>query len=113
VQVRAFAGWPGTHTNVRIVEEGRQHSTVHLKILRSRVPLGHPTTVTLKPKQPPPENCSGLTEVVVADEALLIPCGDGSMLELQEVQVAGRKACSAQAFRNGLSGKRLFIEAVQ
>lgn len=76
-RLRGFTPWPGAYTTFR----GQQ-----LSILAAK-PAG--------PDSIPP----GVLQVQKGH--LLVGCGDGSMLELLEVQPAGRKPMSAQAFMNG------------
>ncbi len=76
-RLRGFTPWPGAYTTFR----GQQ-----LSILAAK-PAGSDSI--------PP----GVLQVQKGH--LLVGCGDGSMLELLEVQPAGRKPMSAQAFMNG------------
>lgn len=80
-QVRAYDPWPGTFTHW-------QGQT--LKVLAAR-PL--PDDV-----EPPPPAASGT--VAHTPAGLLVATGDG-WLQLERVQLAGKKAMDAQAFVNG------------
>ena len=59
---------------------------------------------------PAPAVAGSMREVAVLHNGLVVPCGGGTALEWLEVQAAGKKACTASAYRNSLSGKRLFID---
>jgi hypothetical protein len=83
-------------------------STMDLKILRSAVAeSGAPSASDTA--EPPPECCKGLSEVIVKEGALCFPCRDGTVLLALEVQAPGSRACTALAYSNSLTGKRLFI----
>jgi methionyl-tRNA formyltransferase len=102
VQVRGFAGWPGTRAKIRVCSPGKSENIQDLKILRSRVLDSG--------------SCGPLEGVIDGEvrfsrEGLFFPCGHGTVLVATEVQAAGRQACSGSAFANGLSGKRVFLEA--
>jgi methionyl-tRNA formyltransferase len=75
---RGFLPWPGTYTTFR----GQV-----LHILRSKpandIDLGVPGSV----------HASG--------RKVLVACGQGTTLEIEELQLEGRKRMSAEAFRNG------------
>jgi methionyl-tRNA formyltransferase len=109
-KVRAFAGWPGTVARVRVWRDGEaETSTMDLKILRSAVadsgaPSGSDTA------EPPPECCKGLLEVIVKGGALCFPCRDGTVLLAFQVQAPCSRACTALAYSNSLTCKRLFID---
>lgn len=109
LQVRGFAGWPGTIAAVRIAS-GDAHSDVMLKILRTELCTDsqhiHKAGAHVSAAC---EACADLAEVKVERDALYFACGDGSVLKVLEVQAPGKKACSARDFCNGMSGKRVFI----
>lgn len=78
-RVRGFVPWPGAHTEFR-------GSLLH--IWRCR---------------PAPENLPGPEGLLKAiGRRLLVVCGEGTSLELLEVQPEGRKRMSADAFLNGV-----------
>jgi len=77
---RGFQPWPGAFTSLR----GKK-----LIVHRMRVATG--------------EGVAG--ELLVEDERLLVGCGEGTMLELIEVQMEGKKRMSARDFRNGFQVK--------
>jgi methionyl-tRNA formyltransferase len=115
-KVRAFAGWPGTVARVKVWQPGKDDLVdMDLKILRSRMATGADVDAEIDapgpPERNPPQSCAGLFEVWMKEDALCFPCADGSVLEALAVQAAGRKACSAAAFCNSLSRKRLFVDA--
>ena len=74
--VRGFQPWPGAHTSLR----GQS-----LHIWKSRV-----TTSGI---------ACGI--MMYTDRRLLVGCGEGTMLELLELQLEGRKRMTAEAFANG------------
>jgi methionyl-tRNA formyltransferase len=75
---RGFLPWPGAYTTFR----GQV-----LHIWRS------------KPANDIDSGCPGT--VRVAGRRLLVACGQGTSLEIEELQLEGRKRMSAEAFRNG------------
>jgi methionyl-tRNA formyltransferase len=76
-RLRAFTPWPGAYTTFR----GQQ-----LSIIRAR----------------PIEEMSLTTGMARAEKRrLFVGCGDGTVLELLEVQLAGKKRMSAEVFLNG------------
>lgn len=105
MQVRGFAGWPGTWARISISAEGKDDVKQDLKILRTELLS--------------PEDCkkyaagTGAREANQVDccsDGLLLPCGDGRALLATTVQAPGKQACSAAAFGNGHNGKQLFLE---
>jgi methionyl-tRNA formyltransferase len=81
-QIRAFSRWPGAHTHLR----GEA-----IKLLRSRM-----TTATAAPRDAAPGTLLG-----VHGDALEVACGRG-VLQVLELQRAGRKPVPAQDFCNSL-----------
>jgi methionyl-tRNA formyltransferase len=104
VQVRGFAGWPGTWAKISISAEGKDDIKHDLKILRTELLS--------------PEDCKeyashrnqGTNQIGLCSEGLLLPCGDGDVLLATDVQAPGKQACCAAAFGNGHHGKRMFLE---
>lgn len=86
-RLRGFEPWPGGYTTFR----GQQ-----LLVLRAKPAEG----LALAPG-----------EVRVENRRVIAGCGDGSLLELLEVQLAGKKRMAAEAFANGyqISGERLGV----
>jgi methionyl-tRNA formyltransferase len=80
-QVRAFNPWPGAET--------RQRGEV-LKLLRSRLPV---------PPRAAPAGMAPGTVLGLATDALEVACGEG-VLQVTELQRAGRRAVSARDFHN-------------
>ncbi|KAK3426183.1 hypothetical protein EUGRSUZ_F02693 [Eucalyptus grandis] len=95
-KVRAFAGWPGTRAKFALMDkENGQQNVIELKIITTRV-------------------CSEIRGeggevdgISFAKGALLVPCGGGTVLEVLEVQLPGKKVVDAAAFWNGLRGQTL------
>ncbi len=76
-RLRGFMPWPGAYTSFR----GQQLSLVRAK---------------------PGEGVSAEPGTVIADKRrLVVSCGGGTALELTEVQLAGKKRMSGEAFLNG------------
>lgn len=117
MQVRAFAGWPGTR-HVFLMQAGTGYGStdaqeLELKILRTRV--AQPGDTSLYPAVweglQPREVAIG----ILKKDRLLVRCGSASgegeavsVLEILELQPTARKAMEARAFINGLKGRRLF-----
>ncbi|KAF8026644.1 hypothetical protein BT93_F3201 [Corymbia citriodora subsp. variegata] len=95
-KVRAFAGWPGTRAKFAVMDkENGKQNVIELKIITTRV-------------------CSEIRSeggevdgLSFANGALLVPCGGGTVLEVLEVQLPGKKVVNAAAFWNGLRGQTL------
>ena len=109
LQVRGFAGWPGSTADITIQSESGATEATTLKILRTRYPCQTCSTTQA--------GGNGVStghlqqgETAVLKDALCLPCGDGSWLEATELQLPNRRACDAQAFKNGLMGARLFVQ---
>jgi methionyl-tRNA formyltransferase len=79
-RVRAFNPWPGAVTQFR---------GVSCRILKSNP--GEPTSGIV---------ASGA--IVVTKSSVAVVCGDGNLLELEEVQFPGRKPVSGKDFANGM-----------
>jgi methionyl-tRNA formyltransferase len=76
-RLRGFTPWPGGYTTFR----GQQLSVVRAKVAED-------------------ERLAPAT-VQVDKRRLLVGCGGGTVLELLELQMAGRKRMTAEAFLNG------------
>ncbi|XAR71397.1 Methionyl-tRNA formyltransferase [Bertholletia excelsa] len=95
-KVRAFAGWPGTRARLAVIDsKSGQQSILELKIITTRV-------------------CSEAKlmdteggDIAFSKGALVIHCGNSTVLEVLEVQLPGKKVVNAAAFWNGLRGQRL------
>jgi methionyl-tRNA formyltransferase len=79
-RIRGLAPWPGAYTTFR-------GKTCHV--------WGRPQD----PGHAPPAESAG--SVVVSGEAVQVTCGESSRLELQAVQMEGRKRITAREFVNG------------
>jgi len=89
-RVRGFCPWPGAYTTFR----GK-----HLHIWAAAVHSGE-TRGSAEPGA-----------LAVAARKLLVDCGQGTLLEVKELQVEGRKRLSARDFLNGVRlvpGEKLF-----
>lgn len=96
-KVRGFSMWPGTFMHF-VIGDDVDVEPVKVKILKSRVLYDNPGSVDLT------------KDVVLGPDkkdGLHLVCGDGSLLELLQVQPLTRKAMDARSFVNGLRGERL------
>lgn len=94
-KVRAFSGWPGTRAKVLVVEKNGQHKTLEIKIITTRV-RNHENV-----------RYNEADDISFAEGALTFLCGRGTILEVLEVQLPGKKVVNAAAFWNGLRGQKL------
>lgn len=96
-KVRGFSMWPGTFIYVQVGDD-QDVEPVKMKIIKSRV---------LQLQED--EDGGELTDEIVLGpnkkDGLRVVCGDGSILELLEVQPVTRKAMDAKSFVNGLRGE--------
>lgn len=87
--VRAFAEWPGTLVSLSVGGE-----PTDVKLCRTRLPASDAAAGAAR------------TRALTLDGAALVAvCADGSVLHIEELQVAGRRRVDARAFWNGLQGK--------
>ncbi|KAL4857185.1 Methionyl-tRNA formyltransferase [Chlorella vulgaris] len=113
-KVRGFAGWPGTFATFQqqAAESSSSDSSssssnaghtgeMELKIVRTR--MGRPSEWT----------GSSERQVVASRDALLIRCGDGSVLQVLELQAPGKRVMAAKDFLNGLKGRTLVWQPAQ
>ena len=107
-QVRAFAGWPGTQTVFRLAGEGeREGKILEMRVTRTRLPPPQPCST-----EQHPDNSSSTTGAVdvSSSEGIIVTCGNGSRLEVLELQPAGRSVMSAGAFKHGLKGRQMWVQ---
>lgn len=103
-QVRAFAGWPGTHATLCIQgDDGQLEREVLVKVTRTRV------VHTDSPASSTGLGENGILEVSIA-EGLQVPCQQGGLLDILELQPSGKKVMPATAFLNGVKGRRLLVK---
>lgn len=107
-KVRAFVGWPGTQTVFWIGSpEGTAEKEMEVKLTR---------TLAIREAGDLPKDTGhvphGFLEAVY-DGRLLIPCGGGSVLQVLELQPAGKKPMSAAAFWNGVKGRPVYVKVTQ
>lgn len=88
-KVRAFDPWPGTTLPLRVGAAAVES----VKVLSARVGAT--------------AAAAGATEIALAEakDALIVPCGDGSTLEVLRLQAPNRKPMDAAAYFNGLRGE--------
>jgi len=107
-KTRGFSMWPGTFMYFKIGDDNdsdndeQQQTPVKVKIIQTRLlPDNDEDDVTTTP----------ITNVVHMGpnkkDGLRVVCGDGSVLELLQVQPATRKAMDAKSYVNGLQGQTL------
>lgn len=100
LQVRAFAGWPGTTATFRLATEGLEAQGEPFKILKTRLGSGdHPRR-------------TGRPEAFVEEKCLLVQCGQdgaGGCVEVLEIQPQGKKPMPVSAFLNGLKGRTIHL----
>lgn len=105
-KVRGFSIWPGTFIYFTI---GDNNEPIKVKVISTKVlssdteqeePIKDKDIVVMGPKK---------------EDGLRITCGDGSVLEVFQVQPATRNVMDAKSFVNGLRGQTLrwvkFIES--
>lgn len=111
-QVRAFAGWPGTTAAFELRAPGAADDgassggsspaeQLELKIVRTRVAPAEAW------KGGAAGSSGELRHVACSREGIFIRCGDGSVLEVLELQAPGKKVMAARDFANGLRGREL------
>lgn len=93
-KVRAFAEWPGAKCKFQTRSSDGQIKTLELKIITTRV--GGSV-----------ENSDGLVKLI--GDALVVPCGDNTTLEILELQPPGKKVMRAKDFCNGLRGQQILV----
>lgn len=103
-KVRGFAGWPGTWSWFELGEEGggEEGELVRLKIVTTRVVEGGNEGEGGKEGEG-----RGVELVGGKGGGLRVVCGDGSVLDLLEVQPPGKKVMDSKSYANGLRGRRL------
>jgi methionyl-tRNA formyltransferase len=97
-RARGFSMWPQTFLTVRV---GDRPETIRLKVLATRLP----SSVEGGREEAPP------SRVIIPgpskSDGLYVTCGDGSVLELLEVQPPTRRAFPARDFQNGYPGETI------
>ncbi|KAG0622513.1 hypothetical protein M758_3G102600 [Ceratodon purpureus] len=94
-KVRAFAEWPGAKGKFDIGNPDAEMKTLDLKIITTRVG----------------KKAAGDSDGVVklVGDALVVPCGDKTTLEILELQPPGKKVMRAKDFCNGLRGQQILV----
>ena len=100
MQVRAFAGWPGTTAWFELSggsDDGTK--TEPIKVLRTRI-AQHDDGGSIEERP----------RIVIERQSMFVRCGrnsgDGS-LEILQVQPLGKRAMDVASFLNGLNGRTL------
>jgi len=115
-KVRGFAGWPGTFHSFRVDSDagGDGKATgeeVELKIIRTRVGNNSSGGGGGGGDSMAKDGRYDQKIVEFRGDAMRIVCGDGSVLEVLEVQAPGRKVVAAKDFANGMKGKTLMWQS--
>lgn len=85
--VRAFALWPGTRLQVRQGDDSFEIKVVTTRVL--------------------PQKKANRGEILLEADGLELVCGDGSVLEILELQAPGKRVMRARDFWNGLKLKSM------
>jgi methionyl-tRNA formyltransferase len=102
---RGFQPWPGAHTILR----GKKLIVQRMKLVPGRIE-GQPTLSDETGKDGPPSLTVVPGALMVRGDLMLVGCGDGSLLALDEVQLEGKRRMTAAEFLRGnqvRSGERL------
>jgi len=101
-KVRGFSMWPGTFMYFRIGDDD-DSELVKVKIVTTRVLTDDDDNDT--------KAITTITDEIQLgsekNDGLRVICGDGSILELLEVQPVTRKVMDAKSFCNGLRGEKI------
>ncbi|CAI5536047.1 unnamed protein product, partial [Closterium sp. Naga37s-1] len=107
-KIRAFAPWPGTRASFITKDPVTGDvDNVSLKLLRTKPRPAAPSSSPPGPAVAPEE----VEEVRLEGQAMLVPCDDGSVLEVLEVQPESKRPMPAKAFWNGLRDRKLYRPA--
>lgn len=89
LQVRAFAEWPGTVMQLRLVSSDGKSTEELVKIVESAVASDHVENVSIEGRR------------------LLLPCKGSpeQCLEVLQIQPQNKRAMDVASFINGLNGK--------
>jgi methionyl-tRNA formyltransferase len=98
-RVRAFAEWPGTWLDMIV----RRRPT-RVKIVTTAWAESDDSVAPTGPKFVYGPQC-----VRERGGRLQLTCGDGSVLEVLELQLPGKKVTDAKSFWNGLQGGEVFV----
>ena len=101
-KVRGFSMWPGTFMYFRIGDDD-DSELVKVKIVTTRVLTDDDDNDTKASTTITDEIQLGSEK----NDGLRVVCGDGSILELLEVQPVTRKVMDAKSFCNGLRGEKI------
>jgi methionyl-tRNA formyltransferase len=102
---RGFQPWPGAHTILR----GKKLIVQRMKLVPGRIE-GQPTLSDETGKDGPPSLMVVPGALMVRGDLMLVGCGDGCLIGLDEVQLEGKRRMSAAEFLRGnqvRSGERL------
>jgi len=91
-RARALHGWPGVWTSLSL---GDGKPPVRAKLQRTTLPA-QPTGGFAEPVS---------RVVTLKGKAVHLTCADGSLLEVRQLTLPGKKPCDAKSFWNGLNGR--------
>lgn len=108
-KVRAFAGWPGAFATFQVsstqqLPQQQQQQEMQVKIIESRLMRQDEASSLLQQAAP------GQVVFLEQGKRMLVLCGDGSALEVLQLQPPTKKAMQPKAFFNGLGGKQLSVQ---
>ncbi len=95
LQIRALTPWPGAETWISSGSiNGGTQTLKRVKILQAREVVGGPLTLSFSQSGLPVAEQLACVEIIIG-------CGDGTFLEIQRLQLEGKKPMDAQAFLSG------------
>ncbi len=92
-KVRAFTPWPSAKLRLEI-----ENQLIECKIIKTNVTENH---TQLKPG-----------EIFIDKNSLKLCCNDNKLLEILEIQPAGKKILNARDFINGMKSKKVTVKSV-
>lgn len=99
-KARGFSMWPGTYMYFQVGDDDDAGAAANDEPLRVKILKTHVLDDKVKP--------TNVAEMGPnKGDGLRIVCGDGSVLEVSQVQPAMRKAMDAKSFMNGMRGQTL------
>jgi methionyl-tRNA formyltransferase len=112
-KVKGFAGWPGTVATFYIQASDSNYSKTNddaldLKIIKTKVVDASLIAEDTWRSDDDDDDDAKCQAVAHGKQGLLVKCGDGSVLQIIEVQPPGKKPMSARSFANGLKGRKLY-----
>ena len=100
MQIRAFAGWPGTIAKFQISTPAGETTEEFLKIIKAKIATASPQQASFRPS------------LEGGKQSIRVLCGSSAsegVLEILEVQPSGKKVMAIGAFLNGLQNKSMSL----